>query len=273
MSEPGRRTAGMWLTLALVCLAPAGPAVTSAQQTDDWCRNESWGRERDGVCDVRQFTVAATSGVLAVEATNGGIQVEGQARSDVLIQAKVVATADSEARARQIADAVRIDATLERVVADGPRGLRGHEGWSVSYRLAIPRGVNLSVQTVNGGISIRDVESKIEFRTSNGGVKLAGLAGDVRGRTSNGGIDVDLEGSAWNGEGLDVETSNGGVRISIPEQYSARLEASTFNGGMRVDYPGAATPSRGRDLNVQLGSGGPPIRVRTSNGGINVRRK
>jgi hypothetical protein len=272
MVNGARNARAFGLALAVVVLAPAG-AFTSAQQNDDWCRDDSWGRDREGVCEVRQFTVAATSGVLAVAGTNGGIRVEGQARNDVLILAKVVATAESQARAREIAGAIRINATLERVEAEGPRGLQNGQGWSVSYRLAVPRGLNLSLQTTNGGITIQEVDSQVEFKTTNGGVKLIAVGGDVRGRTSNGGVDVDLEGPSWNGEGLDVETSNGGVRLSIPEHYSAKLEASTHNGGMNIDYPGAPRGSRDRDISVQLGSGGAPIRVRTSNGGIRVTRK
>ena len=263
----------MSFALALLLLTPAMGSVTSARQ-DDWCRDENWGRDREGVCEVRQVTVGATSGVLAIAATNGGIKVEGQARNDVHVMARVVATAENQGRARQIADAVRVNATLDRIDAEGPRGLNNRESWSVSYRVAVPRAVNLSVQTSNGGITIQDMESKVEFRTSNGGVNLSGMSGgQVHGRTSNGGINIDLDGASWIGEGLDVETSNGGVRLSIPDQYSARLEASTHNGGLNIDYPGAAHDPRSRDVSVQLGAGGAPIRVRTSNGGINIRRK
>jgi hypothetical protein len=99
------------------------------------------------------------------------------------------------------------------------------------------------------------------------------MGGDVRGQTTNGGIDVDLDGPSWNGEGLDVETSNGGIKIAIPEHYSARLEASTDNGGLNIDYPGAPRDRRDRDVSVQLGSGGAPIRMRTNNGGVRVTRK
>ena len=264
------------LLMAILVLAPLGAAEmpsTEQNTTDDWCAEERWGRDRAGVCEVRQFTVAATGSVLAVRGTNGGIAVEGAARNDVHILARVIATADSDARAREIANSIRINPNLELVEAQGPGRLQSREGWSVSYRLAVPRALNLSLQTSNGGISIRDVESKVEFRTTNGGVKLRSVGGDVRGSTTNGGVDVDLDGPSWSGEGLDVETSNGGVKIAIPEQYSAKLEASTNNGGLSIDYPGAVHDRRDREVSLQLGSGGAPIRVRTTNGGLRVTRK
>jgi hypothetical protein len=258
-----------WLALLT---AAATPAVAQTSP-DDWCREDGRDHDRARVCDVRQFTVAATSGVLAIAATNGGITVTGEARSDVFVEAKVTASAASDDRARQIADAVQVNPSSDRIEADGPRGLRNREGWSVSFRIAVPRALNLSVRTANGGIVIQDVESKVDFSTSNGGVKLRRVDGDVRGTTSNGGIDVELEGSMWQGTGLDVTTSNGGVNVAIPEHYSAQLEVRTHNGGLNIDMPGVVQDRSRREAIVQLGSGGAPIRVSTSNGGVRVRRK
>src|SRR4029079_9783607 len=101
------------------------------------------------------------------------------------------------------------------------------QGWHVSYRLAVPTGTPLSLKTTNGGITVDGVHSPVEFTTVSGGVRLSRMAGDVQGRTSNGGVDVDLDGSTWQGGGLDVQTTNGGVRLRIPENYSAHLETGT----------------------------------------------
>jgi DUF4097 and DUF4098 domain-containing protein YvlB len=161
---------------------------------------------------------------------------------------------------------------LDRIDATGPRGMN-REGWSVSYRLAVPRALNLSLRTTNGGISVQDVESKLDVVTTNGGVKLLRVDGNVRGRTTNGGVEVELDGPSWLGEGLDVETTNGGVRVLVPEHYSAQLEAHTNNGGVSLNVPGTVTGRSDRDLVVQLGSGGAPIKLRTSNGGVRINRK
>jgi DUF4097 and DUF4098 domain-containing protein YvlB len=117
------------------------------------------------------------------------------------------------------------------------------------------------------------VEGRIEARTVNGGVKFTNLAGEVTGRTSNGGVEVDLSGATWVGAGLDVETSNGGVRIRIPEQYSARLEAGTVNGGFEIDFPLTVQGRIDREVAANIGAGGPLIRVRTNNGGLKVSKK
>jgi hypothetical protein len=63
----------------------------------------------------------------------------------------------------------------------------------------------------------------------------------------------------WDGEGLDVETSNGGVKLAIPEPYNAQLDTRTVNGGFRFDYPltltGELSPRRG--ITTTIGAGGP----------------
>lgn len=259
-------------------LALAVPALTPAaavqRDTGDWCSSTSYGDDRERHSEVREFTVPASGATLAVDAEpNGGIKVEGQSRADIQVRACVSATAETVDQARAIAQRVEVVATATRVSAEGPGSLGRREGWHVSYRLAVPHKSSLSLRTTNGGISLADVDGQIDFRTVNGGVSLARMAGNVRGRTSNGGIDVDLDGATWNGDGLEVETQNGGVKMAIPASYSARLETGTVNGRMNIDFPVTVQGRIGRTIETQLGSGGPPIKVRTSNGGVSIRKK
>ena len=263
-------------SLLALGLASHPAAVTPAQQvstTDDWCRDESWGDDREGACEVREYTVPATGAMLAVDAApNGGISVEGSARRDILVRARVVATARTKDEARAILSRVQVSATADHVSADGPKP-HDREGWHVSYRVAVPTATPLSLKSTNGGISITDVNSRVEFSTINGGVKLARMAGDVQGSTNNGGLDVDLDGATWSGEGLDVRTSNGGVKLAIPEGYSAHLETGTVNGGVSIQFPVTVQGTIGKSFSTDLGSGGPTIRVRTQNGGVRIVKK
>ena len=263
----------MTKTVLFILMIAGAPAAQQVSTGDDPCRNENWGSDRAGVCEVREFTMPASGGIVQVDASpNGGIKVEGGTRADILVQAKVVATAATEARAREIAKAVQVSVGGNTVQATGPRGL-DREGWHVSYLVFAPTHTSVNLRTVNGGIAISDLEGDIEFRTTNGGVKLARVAGNVRGRTTNGGVNIDLEGPTWQGNGLDVQTQNGGVKLNIPSDYSARLETGTVNGRIRVDFPVTVQGRIDRDLDTTLGAGGPLIRVRTTNGGVNIGRK
>lgn len=272
------------LQIALVAVAlssATGAAIIPAQQgstRDEWCqesRENSWGnQDRVTHCEVREFTSAASGATLHVNAEpNGGISVTGDSRRDIAIRARVTATARTIEQARAIASRVQVVASPERVQADGPDNLRDREGWSVSYRILAPGDTPLALQSTNGGLSITNINSQIDARTTNGGITLNGVAGDVQGRTSNGGINVNLDGSTWQGQGLVATTSNGGIKLTIPSDYSAHLEAATSNGGINVDFPVTVQGRMRRNISADLGGGGPTLKLTTANGGIRITRK
>jgi hypothetical protein len=240
----------------------------------DPCRDT--GRDDDYYrhCEVREETLPA--GPLIVDAgRNGGIRVEGWDRNEIRVRAVIQSHAPSDARARELTSQVQVQTGGHRVQATGPETSSRREWWSVSYRIDVPRQNDLELQANNGGITINGVSGTIRFDTSNGGVRLSELGGSVRGRTRNGGLNVTLNGDRWSGEGLDVETTNGGVTLAIPDGFNAQLETRTVNGSFRTDYPitiqGELNYRRG--LTTTLGAGGAPVRVRTTNGGVRVQRR
>jgi Toastrack DUF4097 len=224
-------------------------------------------------CEIREQTIAA-SGKLVVDASpNGGVRVTGWDRDDVLVRAAVRVWGGDEGEARELASQIEIQTEDGRIRADGPGQSWNRMAWTVSYEVFAPRATDLDLETVNGGVVLTDVDGEIDFDTTNGGVSLNGVAGDVRGRTTNGGIDVRLTGDSWRGDGLDLATTNGGVRLRVPEDYSARLEARTTNGGIDTDFPVAVEGRLSRrNLSATLGQGGALVSVRTTNGGVHVMR-
>jgi DUF4097 and DUF4098 domain-containing protein YvlB len=142
--------------------------------------------------------------------------------------------------------------------------------WSVSYEIFVPRTTALALNTTNGGISIENVQAAIRFETTNGGVSLANLGGSVKGETTNGGLNISLNGSQWQGQGLDVSTTNGGIHWKLPRAYSARLFTSTNMGGIRTELPVTKTGMFHKEVEASLGQGGAVVKAVTTNGGISV---
>jgi hypothetical protein len=239
----------------------------------DPCRGNDYGNDDNyRHCEVRDSMLPA--GALSVDAgQNGGVSVEAWDRNEIRVRAIVRGSARSNERAREIAGQVQVQAGGGRVYATGP-DLERREWWSVSYRINVPRRNDLDLSATNGGITIVGVTGNLRFDTTNGGVKLTNLGGRVNGETRNGGLNIVLTGDRWDGDGLDVQTSNGGVTLDIPSDYNAELETRTVNGGLNIDFPitvqGELTSRRG--ISTTLGSGGPPVRVRTTNGGVRIRR-
>jgi len=264
------------MIVAVATLIAGGVAADEAaaqwRQTDvGWCEDEWGGSDRDRHCMVLEASFDGTDALVVDAGRNGGVSVEGWDRSQVEVRAKVSANARSEARAEEIANEIAIEMRRGRLWAEGPSTGR-NEGWSVSFEVMVPRDTDLEIETYNGGISVARVDGTIRFEALNGGVHLTEVAGDVEGHTTNGGLHIELAGDRWDGDGLDVETVNGGITLTVPEDFSAELETGTVNGGIDIDFPVTVRGRIGRRLTTTLGDGGPRVRAFTTNGGVKIRR-
>jgi len=248
-------------------IAPALIAIAalSAQETSMSCKNQG-SNGKPSFCEVRETTMASLPALLVDGKQNGGISVKGANRTDILVRAMVQARGDSDSEARSLGSQIVVHTSAGRVLADGPND----KNWSVSYEIFVPAKTNLTLTAKNGGIAVAKVESAIEFHTVNGGVSLSDVGGSVKGETVNGGVSVKLAGDRWQGQGMDVATTNGGVNLHVPEQFSASLDIATVNGGMNVRLPNTQVQKGQHQMNVTVGAGGPLIRIRTTNGGVNV---
>jgi hypothetical protein len=244
----------------------------------EFCSNNDWSNgDKVSGRDLREMTVSG--GSLTVDGKrNGGIHVRGENRSDILIRACVQTWATTAEEAQQLAKSIRVE-TSGTVRAEG---VSEENGWSVSYQILVPRSTNLKLTTLNGGISIENVEGTMEFDAKNGGIHLSNLAGDVRGRTTNGGLHIELAGNTWKGNGLDVETTNGGVHLTMAESYAARFETRTVNGGFKSDLAALQVEKekdengyrrQGVNISRELNGGGALVRVVTTNGGVHIDSK
>jgi DUF4097 and DUF4098 domain-containing protein YvlB len=257
--------------LALLAVSAGAQPAFQKIQDDPWCRNVGHGSRQVTWCEVREATLPASAGLIDVDASpNGGAKAMGSDRSDIRLRVQVVAHADTEAEARDLAAEVIIE-TSPKIHARGPGARRGSHWWA-SFEVAVPRRADVKLTSVNGPVALTDVEGRAELQTRNGPVAVSGSGGLVKGRTENGPVSAELSGATWAGEGLDLATVNGPAVIRVPEHYSARLEMGTANGPLKLSFPLAAELQSRHDIKATLGTGGALLRVRTTNGPLSVRR-
>jgi len=237
------------------------------------CREDNWASDRlVNNCEIREQTLALSGGTIAVDGKpNGGVSVKGWDQNQVLVRARVQTAAPTAAEAEALGRQVRVETSGAKIFASGPENRRDYN-WNVSYEVFVPRRADLSLETTNGGIAIADVNGRIDFNAMNGGVVLKRVGGMVRGSTMNGGLVVELAGERWDGDSLDVSTTNGGVILSVPENYSANLQTGTVNGSVSVDFPITVQGRINKQIAVNLGSGGPMVKAMTTNGGVHLKR-
>ncbi len=222
-------------------------------------------------CEVRTTTFPLVNGHINVNSMNGGIEVIGQDRNDVALEARVSARGGSQSEAESILKEITIS-TGGTVEAHGPH-LSGNRNWSVGYKLLVPHQLAGKVPTPTEprGLVLTGIHGDIQGETTNGGLHIENLGGNVNVSTTNGGIKANLDGPTWQGSGLTASTTNGGVSVKLPSNYSAHLVANTTNGGTALNVPNANQDGVHRhSIDTKLGSGGPTISFETTNGGVSI---
>lgn len=265
-------SAVLFATLLLAPISRAQPFTTSPCPAG----NDSGGvagwflGQGEHVCEVRKYTLPLDGGQVRVQGENGGLEIYGEDRRDVYLEARVTAQGATPEEAQKTLHQVEV-LTHGTIEAKGPgtNGWHGR-GWSVSFALRVPHQLAAgNFQTSNGGVALTDVEGKIDVGSTNGALSLRFVAGDVRAHTTNGGISITLSGNRLRGGGLEARTTNGGINVKASPNLSAHLIAETTNGGIHVGYPNVEESSH-HSIDTNIGGGGATLKLETTNGGINV---
>jgi DUF4097 and DUF4098 domain-containing protein YvlB len=147
----------------------------------------------------------------------------------------------------------------------------------------------LVAKTSGGSIRIGDTAGPVEARTSGGSISLANVSGTVVAHTSGGGIhiegamgsiDASTSGGSIQAELLRqpsgdsrLSTSGGGVVVTMANSIAVDLDARASGGGVTSDVPVTIMGRQDDDqLNGKINGGGPKLVLRTSGGGIRVKK-
>ncbi len=262
---------GFLLALLLTAGLLAQTFTTGPCTGDEGNTSNNWfSFHRERVCELRSTTLPVVDGQVSLSGENGGIEVIGEERRDVALEARVIVQDESREKAESIEREIKI-VTTGTIHAEGPRMWGwSHGGWSVNYRLRVPRRVAAQLHTQNGGIDLTNIDGVINADTTNGGLTLDDLGGEVHARTVNGGLHVKLGGTQWRGSGLVAKSTNGGISVKAPEGYSAHLVAQTVNGGISVGFPITIQGKIRNHIDTNIGQGGATLQFETVNGGVSI---
>jgi len=261
------------LTLSRGAIAAALPLLlagcnvhisTQAEARDTWQRH--FALAKDGTLEIRN-----ANGLIDIQSTEG---------DGVDVTADRVVRAVSDEAAKDALSKWEIDqsATSDRIVIDSGRhggmNLMVNMSRRADYHVRAPQWANLRIETTNGTIDLRGprVAGSVRLQTTNGNVKAIGLENSSSVTTTNGA--VTLEVSRLGDDGVSCETTNGSITLVVPTEVNARLSARVTNGGISARVPKMTISEESRRrLDATLGSGGPTIRLETTNGAVTVAAK
>ncbi len=211
----------------------------------------------------------AANGELTLGNTNGSVRLVAWDEAKVRVEA--TKRAASERALEELK--VEIEGEGERVSVrtryPRPRWL-GSAG-SVEYRVSVPRGARVRVNTVNGRVEVGGVSGSVHASTVNGSVDLGRVGGPIEASAVNGSVEVDVarvDPSARS----KISTTNGSVRLTLPRDASADVEAHTVNGSVSCDFDLTDEHKSRRRLEGRIGGGGARFEIGTVNGSATVDR-
>lgn len=142
----------------------------------------------------------------------------------------------------------------------------------VYFTVKVPKGVNVTAETVNGEVDVADVASQVRASNVNGDVRVTTQRSVVSAASVNGSVDVEMADPSGS-EDMSFSSINGDVTLRVPASFGAELTMTTVNGSVRSDFPitleGRIDP---RKMRGTIGKGGRRIKVSTVNGSLQIRK-
>jgi DUF4097 and DUF4098 domain-containing protein YvlB len=133
----------------------------------------------------------------------------------------------------------------------GGRGQRAPYVWcedcriTARYEVTLPAGVTARLGTVNGGVSVKDVDAELDLSSVNGNVLATGARRSLKAHTVNGRVEASAavlpSRASW-----DCRTVNGAVVLTFPKDSKFDLSARVMSGAISSTF--ALPPQAETDL-------------------------
>jgi len=219
----------------------------------------------------------SAQGRIEIDNINGAVHISTWDRDEVQVDA--IKTAHSKERL----DEARIDISSDADRLSIRTHYPGHDHtfwndtWhddpaSVEYTLTVPRQARLDeIKLVNGALEVRDVAGEVRADCVNGHIDAQNLQGRAELKAVNGSVEAHF--GQMPASRLEVSSVNGAVRVTLPSDANAEVEANTISGHISNEFGLAVSRHQfvGQSLHAQLGSGGAEVRLSTVNGSIEIR--
>ncbi len=140
-----------------------------------------------------------------------------------------------------------------------------------SIRLAHLNG-NMELETADGNVEVTAVQGTLRAHTGDGHILAQGRFDGLEIRTGDGRVETRAETGSSLGSGWDLETGDGSVTLELPRNLAADVELESGDGHIHLDLP-LAVEGRLKEnhLRGKMNGGGPPLRVHTGDGSIELK--
>jgi len=161
----------------------------------------------------------------------------------------------------------------------------------IEVYVTVPRHSDLDLNTSDGSIEASGVTGEFHLHTGDGHMELHGMDGSLVASSGDGHITADgrfdrldlqsgdgrIEAEVRRGSRISspwrLRSGDGSIRLRVPDEFGAELEATTGDGSIEVDFPITMDGRKNRShLYGKLNGGGGLLEVHTGDGSIHVDR-
>lgn len=157
-----------------------------------------------------------------------------------------------------------------------------------NLEIKVPRNINLNLDSYrNGDIRVTGTTGKLRIHTQNNNVLLSQISGSVAGWSYNGSFEASFE-SVQEGNSINLESYNGSIDITLPDDIKADTRIRTATGKMLTNFDiqvqeqlpvvrsnpsGSSTIELDEFVLGKINGGGPAVSLETEKGDIRLRKR
>ncbi|MFL6301610.1 MAG: DUF4097 family beta strand repeat-containing protein, partial [Terriglobales bacterium] len=125
------------------------------------------------------------------------------------------------------------------------------------------------IEMDEGDLSGGNISGGLKVNARNKDISLTGVSGNVSIENSHGDVEVQLNAPLGN---VDIKNQNASVRLSLPDNASFQLEATTQGGDIDSEINGISVSENGstKKATGSVGSNGPRVRIETEHADIEL---
>jgi len=156
---------------------------------------------------------------------------------------------------------------------DNDRGMRNNDV-SVEFRVLVPRGVKVGVNTINGTVTVDGATAEVSAGTINGDIDVTTSGGPVNANNINGDVRARL-GKVDSDAPMEFKTITGNVSVEFGNDFGADVNLHTLNGSLNTNFEMTISGRiDSKRLRTHIGKpGGPRIQISTINGNVELKHR
>ncbi len=163
-------------------------------------------------------------------------------------------------------DAHAVDGSIEVSGLEGRLQLKTVDG-DLEVRSCLGE---ISAHTVDGDLRLENVGGTIEARTTDGDLRVDGALQALQVETTDGDLVVRVQPGSKMEREWSIESTDGDIRLTLPEDFAANLEIRANDGEITTQFPVTVQKvSEGR-FSGELNGGGHRLSIRSSDGDIRL---